>query len=74
MAPTFSDSDDDSFFDDEDEGMSSDECKSKPITEPQTSKPKLSKHLEQLQSRLGTLELLQFFSFVFMYILIISFV
>ncbi|XP_046655740.1 uncharacterized protein C1orf131 homolog [Daphnia pulicaria] len=60
MAPTFSDSDDDSFFDDEDEEMSSDECQSKPITEPQSpqsSKPKLSKHLEQLQSRLGLKEL-----------------
>ncbi|EFX70458.1 hypothetical protein DAPPUDRAFT_309438 [Daphnia pulex] len=57
MAPTISDSDDDSFFDDEDEEMSSDECQSKPITEPQSSKPKLSKHLEQLQSRLGLKEL-----------------
>jgi hypothetical protein len=71
MAPT--DSDDDSFFDDEDEEMSSDECQSKPITEPQSpqsSKPKLSKHLEQLQSRLGTLELLQFV-FMFIQILIV---
>nr|CAH0113299.1 unnamed protein product [Daphnia galeata] len=55
MAPAFSDSDDDSFFDDEDDEMSNDE--SKPI-EPQSVKPaKLSKHLEQLQSRLGLKEL-----------------
>ena len=54
MAPAFSDSDDDSFFDNEDDEMSNDE--SKPI-EPQSVKPaKLSKHLEQLQSRLGELQ------------------
>lgn len=60
MAPTFSDSDSDSFFDDEDDEMSNDEWQSKPIKEeePQSSKPKLSKHLEQLQSRLGKLKVL----------------
>lgn len=52
MAPSYSDSEDDSFFEEEDDDISiNDDARDE--EEVQQSKPKLNKHLEQLQRRLG---------------------
>lgn len=56
MAPKFSDSEEDSFFDDEDDEISDDDVSQlKPIEELHCHEPKLNKHLEQLQNRLGNI-------------------
>ncbi|XP_057378305.1 uncharacterized protein C1orf131-like [Daphnia carinata] len=58
MADTFSDSEEDSFFDDEKDEMSDDDVYQPKSTEDQQChEPKLNKHLQQLQNRLGLKDL-----------------
>ncbi|KAK4012962.1 uncharacterized protein C1orf131 homolog [Daphnia magna] len=58
MALTLSDSEEDSFYDGEDDEMSDDDvCQPKPTEDQQCHEPKLNKHLQQLQNRLGLKDL-----------------